>query len=448
MKGIVKLIVVIYVSIVGQTFSQSLKKKDKDIPNSELKFKLNENGSNYVKFTFLNQVWIRSTQNNPGSTVDGYSEEQTFDIGLRRTRLQVYGQLTDRVFFYTQFGTNNLSYVGTRKQGLFFHDALGELKVVKDHLSIGTGLTGWNGLSRYSSPSVGSILSLDAPLYQQATNDVTDQFLRKYSIYAKGKIGILDYRVAVSKPMTVENTAVQGSEPMEYALFSARPPNPQFHGYLMFQFLDKESNLTPYNTGSYLGKKRVFNLGAGFLYQKDAMWFTQGESGPVQYDDLGLLAFDVFYDQPLNQKTGTALTAYASLHVDNYGKDYIRNLGVMNPTNGVVPGQGSFNGAGNAFPMIGTGKAAYFQTGYLFPKNLLKGWGTLQPFIASQFANWDRLNDSMLMYEYGINWLINGNATKMSLNYQSRPVFDSVQEGIINQTDRKGMLVLQFQVAI
>jgi hypothetical protein len=439
--------IVLFFSVIGKSVAQTLPKNSKDAPINELRFKLNESGSNYVKATFLNQIWIRNTATNPGSSVDGYAEEKTFDIGLRRTRLQVFGQLTDRVFFYTQFGTNNLNYIGARKQGLFFHDAIGELKVWKDYLSMGTGLTGWNGLSRYSSPSVGAILSLDAPLFQQATNDATDQFLRKYSIYAKGKIGKLDYRLALSKPMTVGNSTVQGSEPREYALFSAAPPNPQLHGYFMYQFLDKESNLTPYNVGSYLGKKKVFNVGAGFLYQKDAMWFTRGENGPVQYSDLALLAIDVFYDHPLDVNKGTAITAYASLHSNNYGKDYVRNVGVMNPANGVT-GQGSFNGSGDAFPMIGTGTTTYLQLGYLFPRELFKEWGTIQPFVTSQFADWDRLNDNMLMYEYGLNWLINGNATKLSLHYQSRPVFDTMNQGTIEQTDRKGMLVMQFQIAI
>jgi hypothetical protein len=40
----------------------------------------------------------------------------------------------------------------------------------------------------------------------------------------------------------------------------------------MYQFFDQEDNLLPYTTGSYLGKKKIVNLGAGFIYQPDAMW--------------------------------------------------------------------------------------------------------------------------------------------------------------------------------
>lgn len=413
---------------------------------TELKYSLNEDGSQYVKLTFLNQIWVRNTWNNPGTTVDGYLEDQTFDIGLRRTRIQLFGQLTDNVFFYTQFGTNNLTYLGERKQGLFFHDALGELALWEDKLSIGTGLTGWNGVSRYSSPSVGSILSLDAPLYQQTTNDATDQFLRKYSIYAKGKINRLDYRMALSKPMAVSQSSVQGNSPGLEATFAGSPAGLQVHGYYMYQFFDQESNTTPYNAGSYLGKKHVFNIGAGFLYQKKAMWYLEQLVGPTVYTDLALLSVDVFYDKPLNPSENTALTLYGAFHSNDYGRNYVRNLGVMNPTNGTTA-QAGFNGPGNAFPMMGTGNSFYGQAGYLMKKDLLGTWGTLQPFVTSQISKFDLLQDRVITYEYGFNWLINENQTKLSLNYQSRPVFLESQEGIFS-SDRKGMLVFQFQISI
>ena len=64
----------------------------------ELRIKLNESGSHYLKATFLNQVWVRFNDSNPGTCVLGEPASQTMDIGLRRTRMQLYGQLTDHVF--------------------------------------------------------------------------------------------------------------------------------------------------------------------------------------------------------------------------------------------------------------------------------------------------------------------------------------------------------------
>ncbi len=412
----------------------------------ELRLDLNSDGNHFLKATFLNQIWIRSTENNPGTTVYGTPKSTTYDIGLRRTRIQLFGPISDHVFVYTQIGTNNLSYNGARKQGLFFLDAIGELKLVGSHLSAGAGLTGWSGYTRYASPSVGSILSMDAPLYQQATNDVTDQFLRKFSVYAKGKLGKVDYRMAVSTPMSVQNSVVQAATIRETSLFSSEPAKLQFQGYCMYQFLDQESNLIPYNAGSYLGKKRVFNLGAGFIAQKDAMWHLESGVDTVR-SSLGLFAMDVFYDAPICEEKETAITFYASYSINDFGKNYVRNLGVMNPANG-VNNQGSFNGAGNAFPMIGTGTTFYTQAGYLLKSNLLGNWGTLQPYAATQISNFDLLDDTMLMYEGGLNWLLEGHRTKLSLNYQSRPVFVPDQNGDYHSQGRKNMWVLQMQVLI
>lgn len=415
--------------------------------NKELKFKLNEDGSHYVKATFLNQVWIRYTQNNPGTTIQGYAQNETFDVGLRRTRIQLLGQVTDRVFFYTQFGTNNLSYNGARKQGLFFHDAIVELKLVDDYLSLGAGLTGWSGLSRYASPSIGTILSLDAPLYQQATNDVSDQFVRKFSIYVKGKLGKVDYRFALTKPMSIAQSTVQGTSISSNSLFSPEPPIPQFQGYVMYQFLEKESNLTPYNKGSYLGEKNVFNIGAGFIFQQDAMWYSENNGADTSLSNLALFAVDVFYDHVVNSEKKTAITAYASFSSNDYGKNYLRTGGPMNPADG-TNNNGTLNGPGNAFPIIGTGTTVYAQVGYIFKKGLLGKMGTIQPYVATQYSKFDMLNDPMTMYEGGFNWLIAGQRIKLSFNYQNRPVFEADNLGNYISTKRKGMFVTQFQISI
>ena len=95
-----------------------------DQPIAELKYNLTEDGTKYIKTTFLNQVWLRWNESNPGTTVNGDAKNHTVDIGLRRTRMQLYGQLTDHVFFYTQFGMNNFNYLsqasGNRKlTGIF-----------------------------------------------------------------------------------------------------------------------------------------------------------------------------------------------------------------------------------------------------------------------------------------------------------------------------------------
>ena len=40
-----------------------------------------------------------------------------------------------------------------------------------------------NGLSRFSQPSIGTIVTMDVPVFAQATVDQTDEFSRKLSVY-------------------------------------------------------------------------------------------------------------------------------------------------------------------------------------------------------------------------------------------------------------------------
>lgn len=409
---------------------------------------LNNDSTHFIKTTFVNQTWVRYNQNNPGSTVFGTPQNNTFDIGLRRTRIQMFGLITDRVFVYTQFGQNNFNYLSARKTGAFFHDITGEYAISPKHLWLGAGLTGWSGFSRYSSPSISTIMTMDAPLFLQATNDASDQFLRKLSIYAKGKAGKLDYRLALSKPMAIENSALYTSKIGVNSDFSRTPPKLQYQGYFMYQFLDKESNQLPYTVGNYLGKKKIFNIGTGFIYQKDAMSRMVNSTDSIS-SALQLFGVDMFYDAPLNKQKGTAITAYAGYFNTNFGKGYMRNLGPMTPTNGIKSGMGSFNGTGSAFPMMGTGQILYAQVGYLLPKELLGKKGRLQPYAAYMHAKYDRLNDPVKVMDVGCNWLINGQGSKLSINYQSRPIFNTINGEIKEvRSARRGCWVLQYQISI
>lgn len=408
------------------------------------KLYLNENGSHYLKFTFLNQTWLRFNQSNPGSTVYGFDKTSTTDIGLRRTRVQFYGQLTDRVFIYGQVGENNFNYLADRKFGFFLHDVVSEYAFIKDKLSVGGGLTGWSGLARFASPAAGSIMGVDAPLFEQATNDVTDQFLRKLSIYAKGKLGRIDYRFAVSDPMAIQKATTFNAATAlgTNANFSLKPAHKQWQGYVQYQFKDKEANTVPYTTGTYLGSKRVLNLGVGFIHQAQAMWRLSGPD--TLTSPMTLLATDFFYDAPLDTHKGTALSVYAVVGNYNFGKNYLRNLGVMNPANGNRLSK-VMNGAGNAFPMFGTGRVAYAQVGYKLKNNLLGTWGTLMPYVAWQHANYERLADPVNFWDTGINWLINGHAGKITLAYQNRPIFDINTQNEAHLNERKGGFIVQYQ---
>lgn len=429
-------------------FSAGMNAQTKDssrIVIPELKLNLNKSGTSYIKGTFLAQTWARYSEFNPGTTIDGTPKSSYGDVGIRRWRIQVFGQLTNRVYFYTQFGQNNFSFLQPRHTGAFLHDAVTELRIVKQ-VQIGGGLTGWGGVSRFSSPAVANIMGLDAPIYQQATNGVNDQFGRKLSLYLKGEIARLNYRVALSRPMSVKNSTVAIPPINTNSNFNVEAPLAQTSGYLFWQFLDKETTPNPYMSGTYLGKKKLLNLGVGWVHQNQAMWHIN-DTGDTSRTALLLLGADVFLDLPLGKK-GAALNAYIAYNNFNYGKNYIRMLNGMNPANG-INAEGTLNGAGVNYPMIGTGNILFAQVGYKLKDDLfVADNGTLMPYIEVQYSQFQALKDPSVMVEAGINWLIHGtHGAKLSLGLQNRPVFENNSLGDAVQTMRKNMLVLQYQIA-
>src|SRR5205085_1442843 len=134
---------------------------------------------------------------------------------------------------------------------VFFHDALAEYKIKKgsDLLYLGGGLTIANGLSRFSQPSVSTIMSLDVPVFAQATVDQTDEFSRKLSVYARGQLGRLDYRVVLSDPFPVTSNGATPPDPGSAATFSLVGHHKQYQGFFAYNFFDREPHTTPYMTG-------------------------------------------------------------------------------------------------------------------------------------------------------------------------------------------------------
>jgi hypothetical protein len=422
----------------------------KEKPKSELKYNLSTDGSKYVKLTFLNQIWVRNNQSNPGTTVNGDPQSNTFDIGLRRTRMQLYGQVSDHVFFYMQYGMNNFNFLsatsGNRKLQAFFHDALGEYKVFKgdDRLKLGGGLSIVNGLSRFSQPSIGTIMTTDVPVFLQATVDQTDEFARKLSIYARGQLGKLDYRIAVSDPFPIQTNGATVPAIGNDATFTPFGHTHQYQGLLIYNLLDKESHTTPYMAGTYLGDKKVLNLEGGAIYQKNATWNKSGAD--TVFNNMLLWGIAVFADMPVaNNKY--ALNAYAGYFSTDYGQNYVRNNGQMNPANG-NSNPTVFNGAGNSYPMFGTGNNVYAQVGFRLPKDLFGDNGTLMPYASFRTANFNKLKDPLNVYDAGINWLITKHQSKLSLNYQLRPVFSYQTNGDITHTSNVSSVWIQYQVSI
>ncbi|MCC6459147.1 MAG: porin [Saprospiraceae bacterium] len=417
--------------------------------------KLNDDGSKYIRFITWHQFWMSNTQNNPGTLdINGKAVSSTMDFALRRSRFLVMSQISPRALILMHWGINNQSFVnggsagttgsnGGKKPQVYIHDAWTEYELVKNVLSIGAGLHYWNGISRMTNASTLNFMAVDAPIFNWATIEATDQFARQLGIYAKGQIGRFDYRFALNKPFA------NGAAPKDVAKngVAVNVLNEKWAqaGYVKYMFWDKESNKLPFEVGSHLGAKKVLNLGVGFYnHPESSLHKTASDS---TFQNQTALGADVYMEYPINKTKGTMLHLYGVYYNYDFGTNYLRNLGILNTHASVAPpGEGrtadSWAGGGNLQPTIGTGSIIYTQLGFKLPQ--FKNGTSFMPYATFTYKNFERLADPSTQMGLGLNYFVTGHNAKITLEYQTRPVY-KLQEGgtAIQRNGSKGQLIIQ-----
>ncbi len=425
-----------------------------------LKLKLNDDGSKFVRFIVWNQIWAKYTQTNPGTYANGKEVNNTADIGARRLRFLIQAQVSPRYMIVAHWGINNQSSAditnpaNPKKPGLFLHDAWNEFAVIPKKLHIGAGLHYWNGISRMASASTLNFMTLDAPIFNWPTIDADDQFARQYGVYAKGQFGGgFDYRIAVNKPFQAGSLATAANLPSP--IEAGRPKavlamsnDFSSQGYVDYQFFDKEDNTLPFFVGSYLGSKRILNVGAGWYHQPKASASkptATATDAEVNMHDHLFLGADVFYEQPIDKEKNTAVSFYAAYYSYNFGPNYVRNIGIMNYFDATNPtylnpdiSQRTYAGAGNAQPTVGTGSIFYAQAGFLLPK--MGDHGQFMPYASYSLKNFEGLNGTTNNFDFGLNYFMSGHNAKFTLQYTLRPIIDATT---LKQSGSAGELTLQ-----
>lgn len=359
-----------------------------------LKVNINEDGSKYFRIISWAQVQAQYNNNVPAT-------ESKLNFNLRRARILMYAQINKDFLILTHFGLNsltaeNLSPTGKGESSqLFFHDVWAQYSLGKNH-AIGGGLHYWNGISRLNNQSTLNIMTLDNQRQAWATLGLSDQFARHMGFYVKGAIDKFQYRVAINEAMTnnLQAAAVPVNDgPATYTgrrLLGSRDAGKNVAGYFEYALNDSESNFLPYKVGSYLGTKKVFNVGAGFFVHPNGSVVADG-SGNLSGQDVTILAADVFYDAPLGSNGG-ALTAYALFQNNDYGKDF--TLGTTYETGTLLHGH----------------------VGYVIPSSSAKKF---QPYVSFDHRKIDALNDNASQIGVGTNLYMSGHNSKLTLEYQS-----------------------------
>ncbi len=369
-----------------------------------LKVKLDDEGKKYFRIISWAQAQAVYSDNVP-------AESSKTNFNLRRARILMYAQITDKFLILTHFGLNSLNSSTMSPVGkgdgsqLFFHDVWAQYSLGKDH-AIGGGLHYFNGISRLNNQSTLNMMTLDNNRQSWATIGLTDQFARHIGVFAKGKFGSLQYRVAINDAMVNGLDArdpITGG-PATYSgkrLIGSKDAGKAYAGYFEYNFLDQESNFLPFKVGTYLGGKKIFNVGAGFFVHPSGSVIMDA-NGDFKGENVSLLAIDAFYDAPLGDD-GSAITAYATYQNNNYGQDYL-------------------------FSAYGTGSMVYGHVGYVIPGDKTKT--RFQPYLSYASNSYDAVSDSRNILGIGANAYFSGHNSKLTLEYQNQK-FGSSKTGTL-----------------
>jgi len=420
-------------------FSKMEAQKKNDFNNPGLTHYFNDDHSRYISLSGYAEIWARYAQLNPGSLINNQAQSQASDLSLRRVRVKMTYKPTDKLLFVLQGGTTNVNSNSKASNYFDLLDAYGEY-TFNDKIAVGAGRSTWRGLSRFTTGPLNTLL-YDLPSYATANAGVTDYTVRELSAYIKGQLGRFDYRLVLADPYTM----AMSDPKVNVASFNKLAPNKDFSGYFRYAFLDKESNATPFNAGTYVGKKNVLSVGAGFDYMHNAL-SHKDLSNAVINDDMKSMAVDIFYDAPLNKEKGTSISAYGMAMHNDYGPNYVRYVGTNNPATGVNPVEASLNGAGNAMPVIGTGNTYYLQLGGTLPYfNKEKKGMQLQPAVGIQMSDLKGLHDNAVIYDAGVSLLLNGLSSRLTFDAQNRPIYTPDVNGPV-VSDRKWQFVLKYRI--
>lgn len=363
---------------------------------SGLKVNINQDGSKYFRVL----AWAQG-QVNYNDAVAEDQEKTTFQ--LRKARVLMYAQINSKFMILTHFGLNSLGASTMSPTGkgdgsqLFMHDAWAQYNLT-EQFSLGAGLHYFNGISRLNNQSTLNMLTMDNNRESWATLGLTDQFARHVGLFGKGNIGKLQYQLAVNESIT---NGLDARTPEEGAAavyggkrLLGKDAGKNFAGYFAYNFLDQESNFLPYKVGTYLGTKRVFNIGAGFFANPNGSVLM--EDGEYKGDNVNLMAVDAFYDAPIGDN-GSAITAYATYQYNDYGKDYLYNV-------------------------YGTGNMVYGHVGYLIPGD--KNKTRFQPYVSFSNNSYDATSDNKTRLGIGANAYFSGHNSKITVEYANQKFGD------------------------
>lgn len=309
---------------------------------------------------------------------DGSDDGDLHDFQLRRVYLSVAGRLTPRLGLFAHVATDRLGQDGLDVSsvglgsGLAIRDAWIVFEL-SDAVKVQAGRMYVPFTRAFGTESTFTLLTLDIPWTQGGVRG---------SPFYPGKVGRDDGVVLWGN---VAGNRLQYRFGVAEGVEGAGNPSDELRasGRVSWNFLEPETAW--FNRGTYLGKKRVLAIGAGFDSQDDLT--LDGRPG----EDYSAWTVDAFFDHPLGQGAGTVEAAWVESR---------------NTPNAV------------AFTSLAPGddhSTAYLQAGYLLPQ-----WSAT-PGRWQVYGRYERLDvdgsSDTSFTSAGVSWLLDGHAHKLTLDW-------------------------------
>jgi len=358
-----------------------------------------------IKLNYAFQLYgqWRDTGSGPNGT------DNTSDVYFKRNRLMMSGQLDDVYGFYAavQFQGDERIFpetVSSTPQKNF--DIIDTFLTADytDAFRLRAGLTK-DPLIREDNESCFEPLSVDRS-YFVYTN--LPRLNRDFGVVLWGNLAdaLFQYRVAAMKGNDDIN------DPKSSMRYTAR---------VHVSLLDPEYSLV--YKGTYLGKKKVLTIGAGYQLESDAVYGNV--AGKDMTKDYKAYTYDVFFEYPTPAGTFTVSGAYLKEDFDNayQGADPDpRSIGI--------------NGEKSGW---------YAKAGYMLPGKI--GTGELQFFGRYEkwkFAELSGIFDQEIKWSaLGINYFLKGQDLRLTLEYS---INDFTKEDPVNQDFKTVTVMLQFRI--
>ncbi len=356
---------------------------------------------NSIRLNYAFQLYWQSR--NTGSGPD--KTDTTNDIYFRRDRLMVSGQLDDVYGFYAAYqfmGDERVNATGVSDTPQKNFDVIDTFFTADytDAFRLRAGLTK-DPMIREQNESCFVPLSLDRSLFDYPN---LPRLNRDFGLVLWGNIAdaLIQYRIAAMKGNDDVN------DPKSELRYTAR---------IHVSLLDPEYSLV-YN-GTYLGKKKVLTIGAGYQSESSAVYGNV--AGKTMAEDYKAYTYDVFFEYPTKAGTITASGAY--LQTD-FGGAY----------KGADPDPRSIG-------INGEKSGWYTKVGYLFPNAKLQIFGRYEQW---KFAELNGIFDQKITWTgYGVNYYVKGQDLRLTLEYSTN---DFDKEDTLNKDFNTTTIMLQFRI--